>query len=414
MNLKEKLADAQARFIACADGIKAGDADVIAKAEGIKTEIESYKAAIEQAEKCAALLASMGNDKSEQVKGDKPKTLGEFAAKNLDVASIKGRSGASVAVEFKGTQTAVNTSIGEPVVSRTVVDRVGKTPIRDAFGAESINGNAYTWAVMGTQSDNAFSEVGEGEKKPEIQFTYGQSTMPLVKAAGWFKDTDELLSDNAYLASAIENRGIYQLRTFIEDMLAGSIADAAKNGITIVKNGEMATIAPADAVNVTGNVSSLTAADLANHIYNAVANVKAASGADCDTVVVTTAAALMLRTGRDGNGQYYGGGFFQQAYAQGDGYSLMPNLWGMKVVVSDAISTIDNPLFAVVGNFAQGATVITKRDGGVRVEATNSNEDDFIHDLVTVRLEERLLLAVREPAMFSVVTAPRTVQPNVG
>ena len=93
MNLKEKLADAQARFIECAEGIKAGDADVIAKAETIKAEIETIKADIETAEKGAALLAAMGNDKPEQVKIEQPKTLGEFVAKNLDVASIKGRMG---------------------------------------------------------------------------------------------------------------------------------------------------------------------------------------------------------------------------------------------------------------------------------------------------------------------------------
>ena len=401
MNLKEKLADAQARFIECAEGIKAGDADVIAKAEGIKTEIDSIKADIETAEKGAALLAAMGNDKPEQVKSEQPKTLGAYAAKHLDVASIKGRHGASVSVEYKGTHTALNTSIQDATVSRTIVDRIGATPIRDAFGFETIDGNAYTWAVMGNVSPETAALVAEGAKKPEMAFVYGQITEPLKKFAGWFKDTDELLSDNAYLASAIENRGVYRLRKVVENDLATYLSDVVGDGMVVTRDGQNVTIPAADGVPIpAASVPTMTASDLANYIYQAVANVKAASGADCDTVILTTNAAMMLRTGRDGNGQYYGGGYFQQAYGQGEGYSMMPNLWGMRVMVSDAIDGM-----AIVGNFSQGATVISKRDGGVRVEATNSNEDDFIHDLVTVRLEERALLAVREPAMFAGVSA---------
>jgi hypothetical protein len=52
--------------------------------------------------------------------------------------------------------------------------------------------------------------------------------------------------------------------------------------------------------------------------------------------------------------------------------------------------------------FAQGATVYRK--GGVRVESTNSHDDDFTSNLVTVRAEERLALAVRYPAGFCQVT----------
>lgn len=398
MNLNEKLTDAQARFVECAEGIKAGDADVIAKAEGIKAEIETIKADIETAEKGAALLAAMGNEQPEQVKGEQPATLGEFAAKNLDVASIKGRSGASVSVEYKGTQTALNTSIQDATVSRVIPARAYSTPIRDAFGAEVIDGNAYTWVVMSNEGNNP-DLVAEGGKKPELIFNYAQTTQPLAKYAGWFKDTDELLSDNGYLASAIENRGVYREKAASEFAIGASIAAIAYSGMTIGSD----TFSPADGVQIeSADVPTMTAADLANYIYNAVANVKAASGADCDAVILTTDAAMMLRTGRDGNGQYYGGGYFQQAYGQGEGYSLMPNLWGMRVIVSDSIADDEN-IMAVVGNFSQGATVIYPRNGGVRVEATNSNEDDFIHDLVTVRLEERFLLAVREPDMFAAV-----------
>lgn len=387
MNLKEKLADAQARFVECAEGIKAGDADVIAKAEGIKAEINSIKADIETAEKGAALLAAMGNDKPEQVKGEQPKTLGEFVAKNLDVASIKGRMGASVVTpEFKAAQWP-NYGVSEVVNSRTVIGREVKTPIRDAFGAEQIDGNAYSWVVFGERT-GGFGMVEEGAQKPEIGQQYVKVTRPLAKFAGWFKDSDELIEDSAYLASAVENRGIARLAMYGESYLATRIASVAVEGMTI----DDVTIDSSAGFKV---ASGATAAQVADAIYACVASIKENTGFDADTVIVTSDVAMLLRTGKNGTSDYYGGGYFSQ-----DSAATLPNVWGLRVIVDDGIGDA----LAVVGNFSQGATVITNRNGGIRVEATNANEDDFIHDLVTVRLEERALLAVREPAMFAAVT----------
>ncbi|WP_281247321.1 phage major capsid protein [Corynebacterium phocae] len=48
--------------------------------------------------------------------------------------------------------------------------------------------------------------------------------------------------------------------------------------------------------------------------------------------------------------------------------------------------------------FRQGATVLRK--GGIRVDARDSNVDDFEKNLVTLRAEERLGLMVPRPAAF--------------
>ena len=52
----------------------------------------------------------------------------------------------------------------------------------------------------------------------------------------------------------------------------------------------------------------------------------------------------------------------------------------------------------VVGAFKTCGSVVT--NGGVRVESTNSDQDDFIKNLMTIRAEERLALAVRRPLGF--------------
>ena len=56
----------------------------------------------------------------------------------------------------------------------------------------------------------------------------------------------------------------------------------------------------------------------------------------------------------------------------------------------------------IVGAFKTCGSVVAH--GGVSVEAVNTNEDDFVKNLMTIRAEERLALAVRRPAGFKKLT----------
>jgi HK97 family phage major capsid protein len=110
---------------------------------------------------------------------------------------------------------------------------------------------------------------------------------------------------------------------------------------------------------------------------------------------------------KDANGQYYGGGPFgfasygQSGQTTGTTTSLSAGtdtLWGLRVVVTPAIAQGT----ALVGAFQLSAQVLRRE--GMRVEATNSNEDDFLKNLVAIRVEERLGLAVYRPAGFGTIT----------
>ena len=67
---------------------------------------------------------------------------------------------------------------------------------------------------------------------------------------------------------------------------------------------------------------------------------------------------------------------------------------------SDFVCDDNNRVFyeIFVGSFKACASVVSK--GGVSVEATNTDQDDFIKNRMTIRCEERLALAVRRPAGF--------------
>ena len=86
----------------------------------------------------------------------------------------------------------------------------------------------------------------------------------------------------------------------------------------------------------------------------------------------------------------HGGGFF--------GAQNVPNLWGFPVCVTTAVTNSQ----IIVGAFKTCGSVVSK--GGVSVEATNSNEDDFVKNLMTIRAEERLALAVRRPSGFKLLS----------
>ena len=74
---------------------------------------------------------------------------------------------------------------------------------------------------------------------------------------------------------------------------------------------------------------------------------------------------------------------------------LNPPVWGLKTVTTNA--AVPEGTY-VLGNFRQGATVLRK--GGVRVDSANQNQNDFEHNLITLRAEERLGLVVPAPAAF--------------
>lgn len=105
-----------------------------------------------------------------------------------------------------------------------------------------------------------------------------------------------------------------------------------------------------------------------------------------------------LQKSKDDNGQYILGGPGYGAYGNGS-TTDNPKIWGLPVVESAEVAEGQ----CVVGAFKAGASVVGKTDEGPSIEVTNSDGEDFIYNRVTVREEERMLLAVRVPSAFVLV-----------
>lgn len=397
MNLKAMRAAALKAAQDIIDAAKAADrdltADEITTIEAKQAEVKALDEKIERQAKGAALVQAIGGlqDHEETPAPSDAKSLGEFAAKQIGdrLKASKGSKFTLSTPEFKAA-TDVHITPGALAPALTTVDTNIVTGVRrrltvaDLLGSESISGTAITYFVEGALEGD-FAIVGENGQKPQLHYADPTPvTEALKKIAGFIKESDEIIEDLPWFMSAINGRLLYNLGLFEENqLLAGSGTGANLAGI----------------LNRSGiqTETSADAADNADALFRAITKTALNSGLDADGIVINPTDYQALRLSKDANGQYFGGGFFAGQYGNG-GIQEQPPLWGLRTVVTPAIAAGT----ALVGAFAQAGSVIRK--GGVRVESTNSDEDDFTNNRVTIRAEERLALAVRRPPGFVKVT----------
>lgn len=401
MGPKEKLIALQKQMQAIVDGAKASNRDLtdeeITDLEAKAAEATELKAKIERAEKSEALMERIGGMKSDVEEeapaggsdADGAKSLGEHFVKHAGakLSEIKGVKGASAtAPEFKAaSDTHTIGGVFGPVltqVDRTIIQAVRpRLTIADLLGSGTLTGNAISYFVEGAL-EGAFTTVAEAGAKPQLHVADPTAvTDALKKIAGFIKVSDEMIEDLDFVMSEINGRLLYELAKFEEAQLLNGAGTGSQILGLLNRSGVQ--------TEARGNTASNdTAADT---IFRAITKVTTGSGLDADGLVINPADYQTLRLAKDANGQYYGGGFFNGAYGNG-GISEQPNVWGLRTVVTPAISAGT----VLVGAFGQAGTVYRK--GGVRVESTNSHASDFTSNLVTIRAEERLALAVRRPS----------------
>ena len=378
MTLREELQSKKDALFALKERIEADDAEAITEGEQLKADIEAKTAELQQAEKKAALLRVIGTaDKEDTTMSEaKARNLGENFV-NFVKDSDHGKKFDLSAPAYTKAATDTQTSPVGAVDFATTFDRnvvtAPRTPlvIRDLFGAETISGSTLVYLVEGA-IQGAPAVTAEGAEKPQIHFADPTpKTVSLAKIACHIKESDEYIDDYPFLASAINGRLLYELGLVEQNKLVTDLL-----GTSGIQTGSYA--------------ANATAADIADAILQAAMDVQNGSGFDADAIVINPADWYTLRVARDGEQRYYGGGFF--------GAQNVPNLWGITVCVSTAVSagTI------IVGAFKTCGSVVSK--DGVSVEATNTNEDDFVKNLMTIRAEERIALAVRRPAGFKKLT----------
>lgn len=374
MTMKEELLQLKSNLANLKSRIEADDKAAIEEGGKILAEIEKKEAAIKEAEKKSAMLNLIGKKEQEENTMEEKKmarNLGEHFVEAVKAANV-GRKFDVSAPAFKAASDIQTSPVGAVDFATTFDKNVVTAPrtelvVRDLFGAEQISGSTLVYLVEGAM-EGAPAVTAEGAKKPQVHFADPTpKTVSLDKIACHIKEADEYISDYPFLASAINGRLLYELGLVEQNKLVTDLL--ATSGIGTETIG-----------------ASATATDIADLILKAAMDVQNGSGFAADAVLINPTDWYTLRVAKNGDLNYYGGGFF--------GAQNIPSLWGLNVCVSTAVAagTI------VVGAFKTCASVVTH--GGVSVEAVNTNEDDFVKNLMTIRAEERMALAVRRPAGF--------------
>jgi HK97 family phage major capsid protein len=247
--------------------------------------------------------------------------------------------------------------------------------VADLFAPGTTDSNAVTYMVE-TTFTNAADTVAEGAAKPESTITFDAVTDPVRKIATWIPATEEILEDVPQMRSYIDARLRLGVNLTEEDQLLNGTTTAPD--IVGIRN---RTGLAADVVRGTDTVPDAIAKQMA-----AIQNTTnlAPTG-----IVMNPADWLAVQLLKVDTGEYVGDGPFARPVA--------PTLWGLPV----AVTTMMPAGTALVGAFRTAAQIFRK--GGIRVEASNSHSDFFVKNLVAIRSEERLALAVYRPGAFGEV-----------
>ena len=386
MNLKERLTEAKDNL----ENIKAAVETGEKSADELKEAIEAVKSAqaqmdaAEEAEKLMKKLAPVDTVTPAEAEENKMeyKNLGEFAAACVKEAKLDSKERFTFTTpEFKSAApmtTPSSMANGLTTYDMNIVPALRRNlQIRDLFAAEQISDAALTFYVESSTVEGGPAKTTEGNEKPLTSFGDPTAkTVSLAKIAAHLKESEEIIEDAPRLASAIQSRLVYLQQLNVENYLVSELSGTS--GI--------------------GTASLLTP----DGIFKAIMTVMTNSGFAADAIVMHPADYQNIRLRKDSNGQYYGGGFIYGPYGNGP-VAEQPALWGVRTILTPAVS--QGTCF--VGAFGIGASVVSKASG-MRVEIANTNEDDFIKNMVCIRTEERIALAVRYPAAFVKITGQST------
>lgn len=372
MNLKEQLKTKKAALAALKEKIAAGDADAIKSGEELAEAIKSLEAAIAEAEKANDLLKMIGNEEpAAEVTVEEDGMKGLIAkAKSVD-RNVKGWS-----VNATFGKKAANATITAPQIAdvdRTAAPVKRGRRVADLLGSATISGNAVTYYVTGEVEGDA-DVTAQGAKKSQISTSFTPVTKALKKVTAYAKETSEVLEDAPFLASTVEDIISYKI--------------VSKENSEVVT--EIVGTSGIQSVTYTNGGKTGDAANLAEAILLAKSKIAEATDYEADCVIINPQDMYALRTAKDSNLQYIGGGYFTGAYGNGE-YVAPATIWGLPVFESSAV-TAGEPIVAA-GKLA----IKVYRKGDTTVKLFDQNEDDALYNIVTVLGEERLLVAVKEP-----------------
>lgn len=297
----------------------------------------------------------------------------QFTKSDAYKAFAEGRA-QKARMEVKNTITGGDATVAPDRKPGVVAGASQILTLESLFQSLPTASNAIEFTKEASFTNNA-AEAAEGGAKAESAVTFSLVNMPISTVAHWVKISRQLAMDNAALAAYVETRMAYGVNRRVETQLATGDG-AAPNISGIFKAGNY---------TAHGYLSGALGATLAKFVLirkvigDLYAAGYAADGIILNPVDWATMETELLTTAA---------GKVPFNYDQAG----VPRLFGLRVVQSVGV-TADT--FAV-GAFGQAGTVHNRE--GVVVEMSESDSDNFTKNLITIRAERRLALAIEVPA----------------
>jgi hypothetical protein len=327
--------------------------------------------------------------------GLKVPTLNNRDAKGWDAGSMLAAEGLSETLDRFANSTAAlgRMPLGEvvsrddfaadiaPTANMRRGDYYGVLPqlqralrLLDLIPSASMSGSNIPYTVeSGAFTDAA--ETAESAAKPEAGVTYTDAEAIARVIAGWMKLPKPALSDVPALRGIIDQR----LRYIVLRRLEAQIING--NGTPPNIRGILQT---SGIGAVTYNAGELAA----DQILTGIVNVLLADATADGILMHPTDWAAVLKVKAAGDGHYYSGGPF----------SVTPQvIWGVPLIPSPAVPQG----MVLVGDFSIGVQLFVRE--GIQVLFSDSDNDDFTHNRVTLLGEGRFALPVWRPSAFSSV-----------
>lgn len=329
--------------------------------QAVLKEVQQFQARAEQAGPLVVKSIGQQFSESDQVKGLKENGL---------------RKGQTVEVGVKAITTAPG-SVGNVIEPNRLPGLLAlpqrRLTIRDLIMPGQTDSPLITY-MRETGFTNNAAPVAEGTRKPESNITMDMVSKGITKLAHFIKITTEALADVPMLRSIVDGRLRYGLKLREEAQLL--LGSGAGNNLHGIFTQATPFAAPVGAV-VTGETAldrlrlALLQAELAEY--------------PSDGIVLNPIDYANIELMKDADGRYLIG--------NPTGTMNVP-LWGRPVVTTQAMTAGQ----FLAGAFGMGAQIFDREDATITV--ATENEDDFVNNLVTVLIEERLGLAVYRPEAF--------------
>lgn len=244
--------------------------------------------------------------------------------------------------------------------------------IRDLIAPGSTGSPAIFW-VQQTGFTNAAKVVAEGTTKPYSDIQFATKITPVQTIAHMFKASKQILDDFAQLQTTIDAEMRFGLKYVEEqEILFGDGTGVHLHGIVP----QASAFAAAFEVENQSGIDDLRLAMLQAQLARFPASGHVLHFIDWAKIELT----------KDSLGRYI--------LANPSGL-LGPTLWGLPVVATEAAAFKGKFL---TGAFNAAAQLFDREDANVVISTENA--DDFEKNMISIRCEERLALAVKRPEAF--------------